>query len=208
MMKKPYLGKKKHIVLATTNQGKVKEMAKAFEHMPGVELLSLKDLPIPPGEPVEDGRTFRENSRIKAEYYANATGMACIADDSGLEVELLSGAPGVYSARYAGENATDEENNNKLIAELKARGVKCSDAAYRCFLTFVDVDGTSLEAEGVCSGEIHLEPKGENGFGYDPYFYIGKKSMAELSIEAKQIISHRGRAMERMAVLLKEKMEK
>ncbi len=201
---RPYLGRKIKIVLATRNKGKVREMAKAFEHMRGVQLLSLWDIDKDIEEPVEDGNTFQENSRLKAEYYAKATGMPCIADDSGLEVEKLHGAPGVFSARYAGENATDAENNNKLIEELASRGVESSPASYRCVLTFVDTEGNRLQADGYCFGEIRQEARGENGFGYDPYFYIGKKSMAELSIEAKQAISHRGAAIEKMAGLLKE----
>ncbi len=201
---RPYLGRKIKIVLATRNKGKVREMAKAFEHMRGVQLLSLWDIDKDIEEPVEDGNTFQENSRLKAEYYAKATGMPCIADDSGLEVEKLHGAPGVFSARYAGENATDAENNNKLIEELTSRGVESSPASYRCVLTFVDTEGNRLQADGYCFGEIRQEARGENGFGYDPYFYIGKKSMAELSIEAKQAISHRGAAIEKMAGLLKE----
>ncbi len=201
---RPYLGRKIKIVLATRNKGKVREMAKAFEHMRGVQLLSLWDIDKDIEEPVEDGNTFQENSRLKAEYYAKATGMPCIADDSGLEVEKLHGAPGVFSARYAGENATDAENNNKLIEELASRGVESSPASYRCVLTFVDTEGNRLQADGYCFGEIRQEARGENGFGYDPYFYIGKKSMAELSLEAKQAISHRGAAIEKMAGLLKE----
>ncbi len=201
---RPYLGRKIKIVLATRNKGKVREMAKAFEHMRGVQLMSLWDIDKDIEEPVEDGNTFQENSRLKAEYYAKATGMPCIADDSGLEVEKLHGAPGVFSARYAGENATDAENNNKLIEELASRGVESSPASYRCVLTFVDTEGNRLQADGYCFGEIRQEARGENGFGYDPYFYIGKKSMAELSLEAKQAISHRGAAIEKMAGLLKE----
>ena len=205
--KKTFKGIKKKIVIATKNPGKVREMQDAFANVYSVELVSLADVDSTIEEPVEDGASFRDNSRIKAEYYAKATGMPCLADDSGLEVELLNGAPGIFSARYAGENATDEENNSKLVAELREKGIEKSDAAYRCVLTFVDTDGTRLEAEGLCSGEIRLEARGENGFGYDPYFYIGRKSMAELSLEAKQGISHRGRAMEKMAVLLKEYMK-
>ena len=193
----------KRIVIATKNAGKVREMKDAFAELP-VELISLKDLGGEIEEPVEDGQSFQDNSLIKARYYAKATGLPCLADDSGLEVEALNGAPGIFSARYAGENATDDENNRKLIAELAAKGLEKSDAAYRCVLTFVDTDGSSLQADGFCFGEIHGEARGENGFGYDPYFYIGKKSMAELSLEAKQAISHRGAAIEKMAKLLKE----
>lgn len=202
-----YTRGRKKIVMATKNQGKIREMAKALENMPEVEIVSLSDVDGAIDEPVEDGDSFQKNSLIKAEYYAKATGMACIADDSGLEVDALNGAPGVFSARFAGENATDEENNNKLVAELAARGIEGSDAAYRCVLTFVDTDGTVLQTQGMCRGEICQKPKGEGGFGYDPYFYIGKKTMAELSLEIKQGISHRGEAMRKMAELLKEHLK-
>ena len=202
-----YPMEKKQIVVATKNQGKIREMAKAFENMPEVEILSLWDLDEFIDEPVEDGNSFQENSRIKAEYYAKATGVPCIADDSGLEVDALNGAPGIFSARFAGENATDEENNKKLVAELAAKGLEKSDAAYRCVLTFVDTDGTILQTQGMCCGEIYQKPRGKNGFGYDPYFYIGKRSMAELSLEIKQGISHRGEAVRKMAELLKEHLK-
>ena len=190
----------KRIVIATGNQGKVREMMNAFQDL-DVELVSLKELPEKYPEPVEDGDSFRANSLLKARYYCQRTGMACLADDSGLEVEALRGAPGVYSARYAGEAATDEENNRKLIDELHKLGLDSSPAAYRCVLTFVD-DGTELVADGKCEGEIRLLPQGQNGFGYDPYFYIGERTMAEMSLAEKQAVSHRGEAIGKMADLL------
>lgn len=191
----------KRIVIATGNQGKVREMLNAFQDL-DVELVSLKELPEKYPEPVEDGDSFRANSLIKARYYCQKTGMACLADDSGLEVEALQGAPGVYSARYAGEAATDEENNQKLKDELHKLGLDSSPAAYRCVLSFADTDGTELVSDGRCEGEIRLLPKGENGFGYDPYFYVGERTMAEMSLAEKQAISHRGRAIAQMAQLL------
>ncbi len=193
----------KKIVIATKNQGKVREMLNAFRELP-VELVSLADLPDAYPEAVEDGKTFQENSLLKAKFYQAQTGMACLADDSGLEVAVLEGAPGVYSARYAGENATDEDNNRRLQQELAVRGVQVSPAAYRCVLTFADADGSILTADGSCQGEIRPAARGENGFGYDPYFYVGDKAMAELSLEEKQAISHRGAALAKMALLLKE----
>jgi len=156
---------------------------------------------------VEDGDTFKENSLKKARYYQKMTGMACLADDSGLEVDALGGAPGVYSARYSGENADDTSNNAKLVAELKKLGLISSPADYQCALTFADTDGNILQAQGFCGGEIRLEAKGNGGFGYDPYFYVGDKSMAELTLEEKQAISHRGEALRKMAVLLKEYLQ-
>ena len=167
-----------------------------------MELVSLKELSEKYPEPVEDGDSFQANSLLKASYYCQKTGLACLADDSGLEVEALGGAPGIYSARYAGENATDEENNAKLGAELQNLGLDSSPAAYRCALTFVDTNGQQLFAEGSCPGEIRLEARGQNGFGYDPYFYVGNKTMAEMTLAEKQAISHRGKAIEEMNNLL------
>ena len=191
------------IVIATKNQGKVREMINAFQGLP-VELVSLADLAERFQEPVEDGDTFAANSLLKAEYYCKQTGMACLADDSGLEVEALGGAPGVYSARFAGENASDADNNAKLQQELKKLGRESSPAAYQCALTFMDADGRVLTAKGFCRGEICLQARGENGFGYDPYFYVGDVTMAEMSLAEKQAISHRGAALREMAKLLQD----
>lgn len=196
----------KRIVIATGNRGKVREMLHAFQEL-DVELVSLKDLPEKYPEPVEDGDSFQSNSLLKAKYYAQKTGMACLADDSGLEVEALHGAPGIYSARYAGEDATDADNNRKLLAELQRAGQSSSPAAYRCVLTFVDTDGSTLVADGRCHGVIRLEARGNNGFGYDPYFYVGDKAMAEMSLEEKQAVSHRGEAIGKMADLLAEYLQ-
>ena len=189
------------IVIATKNQGKVREMINAFQGLP-VELVSLADLDERFQEPVEDGDTFAANSLLKAEYYQKQTGMACLADDSGLEVEALGGAPGVYSARFAGESASDADNNAKLQQELKKLGKESSPAAYQCALTFMDAEGRVLTAKGFCRGEIRLQTRGENGFGYDPYFYVGDVTMAEMSMKEKQAISHRGAALREMAGLL------
>lgn len=191
------------IVIATKNQGKVREMINAFQGLP-VELVSLADLAERFQEPVEDGDTFAANSLLKAGYYQKQTGMACLADDSGLEVEALGGAPGVYSARFAGENASDADNNAKLQQELKKLGRESSTAAYQCALTFMDAEGRVLTAKGFCRGEIRLQARGENGFGYDPYFYVGDVTMAEMSLAEKQAISHRGAALREMAVLLQD----
>ena len=189
------------IVIATSNRGKIQEMVNAFKDLP-VELISLTDLPEKYPAPVEDGDTFEANSLIKAKYYQQQTGMACLADDSGLEVEDLGGAPGVYSARFAGESASDADNNAKLQQELKKLGRESSPAAYQCALTFMDAEGRTLTAKGFCRGEIRLQARGENGFGYDPYFYVGDVTMAEMSLAKKQAISHRGAALREMAGLL------
>ena len=191
------------IVIATSNKGKIQEMVNAFKDLP-VELVPLADLPKKYPAPVEDGDTFEANSLIKAKYYQQKTGMACLADDSGLEVEALGGAPGVYSARFAGESASDADNNAKLQQELKKLGRESSPAAYQCALTFMDAEGRTLTAKGFCRGEIRLQARGENGFGYDPYFYVGDVTMAEMSLAEKQAISHRGAALREMAKLLQD----
>ena len=190
------------IVIATSNKGKIQEIVNAFKDLP-VELISLADLPEKYPEPVEDGDTFEANSLIKAKYYQQQTGMACLADDSGLEVEALGGAPGVYSARFSGESASDTDNNAKLKQELKKLGRESSPAAYQCALTFMDAEGRKLTAKGFCRGKIRLQARGENGFGYDPYFYVGDVTMAEISMKEKQAISHRGAALRKMAGLLR-----
>ena len=192
----------KKIVIATKNQGKLREMRQAFAHLP-VEILALDAFGEIP-EPVEDGATFEENARIKAHAYALATHCACIADDSGLEVAALGGAPGVHSARFSGTHGDDASNNEKLVAELAARGLTQSAADYRCALVFEDTDGTVYTADGRCDGTVRTQPRGDGGFGYDPYFYIGEKSMAELTFAEKDAISHRGRALRALVRQLEE----
>ncbi len=195
----------KKIVIATKNQGKVREMREALSHLP-VEVVSLKEFGALP-DAVEDGKTFAENARIKAEFYKEKTGCACIADDSGLEVAVLGGAPGIHSARFAGFHADDATNNEKLLQELKKAGVEESPADYRCALVFVDTDGSVFLSEGRCDGTVKMEPKGENGFGYDPYFYpeaYPGRTMAEISFAEKDRISHRGRALREMVQKLEE----
>ena len=191
----------KKIVIATKNKSKLIEMKNAFAELP-VEIAYLAefgDLP----DVVEDGDTFAENAQIKAEFFMSKTGCACIADDSGLEVDALNGMPGVYSARFAGFHADDGTNNQKLLDELDRVNVEESKADYRCALVFMDIDGTRFESEGICYGKIKKVARGCGGFGYDPYFYIdNNKTMAELSIEEKNKISHRGAALRQMVKIL------
>ena len=182
------------ILLATTNTSKIKELKDIFKQT-GVEILSLDDLGTRYEPPVENGKTFQDNAEIKAEYYSELTGLPCISDDSGLEVDALNFEPGVYSARYAGENATIAENNKKLIDEIKALGLESSLASYSCTLCLYDhKTGFKKCTYGKCYGEIKITPRGSNGFGYDPYFYVCDKSVAEMSMEEKAKISHRGKA--------------
>ncbi|MBR3456913.1 MAG: XTP/dITP diphosphatase [Selenomonadaceae bacterium] len=192
----------KKIVIATKNQGKLREMREAFREFP-LEVLSLADVGKFP-EPVEDGTTFAENARIKARFYHEQTGMACVADDSGLEVAVLDGAPGVHSARFSGFHADDATNNAKLLQELDRVGAEESPADYRCALVYIGEDGQEILTEGRCDGVIRKTPKGRNGFGYDPYFYVGEKTIAEMSLEEKDKISHRGEALHKMAEKLRD----
>lgn len=195
----------KKIVIATKNPGKLKEMKAAFEKLP-VEILSLADFENIP-DAVEDGKTFEENAKIKAKFFCDKTGFACIADDSGLEVEALNNLPGIYSARFAGYHADDGTNNEKLLSELKKIDVEKSPADYRCALCFYDVDNTEILTSGIIRGTVKNISKGSGGFGYDPYFYIDEnKTMAELTPIEKDLISHRGEALRKMVAILKERL--
>ena len=181
------------IVLATGNEGKLIEIQKMLSPFP-VKIMGLKDFgPIPPV--VEDGETFEENAYKKAHFTAKMLGFPALADDSGLMVEALEGAPGVHSARYAGEDATDQERNLKLLRAME--GVENRSAVFVCLIAIAVPRGPSLIYEGRCKGLISHEPRGEVGFGYDPLFYYPplKKTFAELSLEEKNKISHRGKAL-------------
>lgn len=195
----------KKIVIATKNQGKLREIKAAFEKLP-VEILSLADFKNLP-DAVEDGKTFEENARIKAKFFSEKTKLACLADDSGLEVDALNGAPGVFSARFSGYHASDGKNNEKLLEELEKNHIEESAADYRCALCFYDTNGEEILTSGIVKGTIKKIPKGSGGFGYDPYFYIDdKKTMAELTAEEKDSVSHRGEALRQMVPKLKERL--
>ena len=192
----------KKIVLASKNLDKVKEMRLALKDLP-VEILSLADFAEIP-DAIEDGATFEENAIIKAKFFCKQTGLACLADDSGLEVDALGGLPGVHSARFAGYHADDNTNNQKLLDELKKICAAESNAAYRCALAFVDTDGTQILTQGKVEGKIKTVAKGSGGFGYDPYFYLEEsRTMAEISVAEKNKISHRGAALREMILKLK-----
>ena len=194
----------KKIVIASKNLDKVKEMRLVLESLP-LEILSLADFDNLP-DAVEDGATFEENALIKVKFFRERTGLACLADDSGLEVDALGGLPGVHSARFAGYHADDITNNQKLLDELRKIGVEESVAAYRCALDFVDVDDTEILTVGKICGKIKTVARGSGGFGYDPYFYIDdKRTMAQLTVDEKNKISHRGAALKEMILKLKEK---
>jgi XTP/dITP diphosphohydrolase len=183
----------KIIVLATRNKGKVREFRELLKDFP-VEIKSLSDFgPIPEVE--EDGKTFDDNAYKKALFTAKVLGLPAIADDSGLVVEALGGAPGVISARYAGENATDRDNIDKLLSEMD--GKENRRAAFECVISIAVPSGPALTYEGRCEGEITREPRGISGFGYDPVFFYPEynKTFAEISSEEKNSVSHRGKAL-------------
>ena len=180
------------LVIATRNNGKKSEIKGLLEGFP-VQIKNLNDFgPIPGVE--ETGKTFDENAYIKASFTARLLGFPALADDSGLVVEALDGAPGIYSARYAGENATDEERCVKLLGEME--GKKDRRAAFECVISIAVPTGAALTYEARCDGLIADQAVGENGFGYDPIFYYPsfKKTFAELKSEEKNKVSHRGRA--------------
>lgn len=194
----------KKVVAATNNAKKLEEMNRILTHL-GLEVVSLKSCGNFP-EPVEDADSFMGNARIKALAAQKNTGLAAIADDSGLIVDALNGAPGVYSSRYAGEDATDADNNAKLLRELAEVPADQRTARYACAIVFVDEDGTELEAFGTCEGSIGYEAAGQGGFGYDPYFlsadYPGQ-TLAQVDAEAKDAISHRGKALRDLVAKLR-----
>ncbi len=183
------------LVIATHNQGKVKEIRELFSRYYDT-IVSLRDEGVAFEVP-ENGATFEANARQKALDYAEALpGRDVLADDSGLEVDALNGAPGVYSARYAGENATDAENNALLLKNLAGVPEKARTARFKCCTALVR-GGEVIAASGACEGRILTEARGEGGFGYDPLFYVEEydKTFAELTMEEKNALSHRGRAL-------------
>lgn len=182
------------LLLATNNPDKGRELSAALADIPDLRVLTLRDLEHVPPEPIEDGATLEENAWIKAKEIHDATGLPVIADDTGLEVTALGGAPGVYSARYAGEDATYEDNWRKLLDELE--GEDNRSARFRTVICYVDPYRV-LFSEGEVIGEITTEPEGEQGFGYDPIFRPTDTAttFAGMSPEEKNRISHRGRAV-------------
>ena len=185
------------ICAATGNAGKLRELRRILEAQ-GHEVVSQKELGITI-EPDETGTTFEENALIKAETICKASGLPTIADDSGLCVDALDGRPGVYSARYAGEHATDADNCAKLLEEMK--GQKNRSAHFTCVLSLAVPSGPALTWEASCAGELLEEKKGESGFGYDPLFFYPDfgKTFAEVPLAQKSSVSHRGKALREFA---------
>ena len=189
-------------VMATNNLKKRDEMERILKEL-GIEVLTAKQAGADLGDVEETGTTFEENAYIKAKAALDLTGKASIADDSGLMVDALDGAPGVYSARYAGEGATDADRNDKLLRELKNVPAHKRGAAFVSVVCCVFPNGEVLTARGECAGTVGFAPRGASGFGYDPLFLVGDRTYAELSDEEKDAVSHRGKAMRLFAERLK-----
>jgi len=191
------------LLLATRNRGKLQEYSLFFQDIP-YQLTTLAEEGI---EVVvaEEGATLEENARLKVTAYAARGEMLTLADDSGLEVEMLGGEPGIFSARYAGENAADEENVSLLLSRLKEVPWEKRSARFRCVIALAYFRGRVELCEGECKGIIAFEPRGSHGFGYDPVFFLPElgKTMAELSMEGKNRISHRCRAAQKACQVLK-----
>ncbi len=199
----PHAGKT--LVLATRNDGKIRELSRMLREC-GLSAVGLDGFP-QVGEIEETGATFAENARIKALAVLAATGLPAVADDSGLCVDALDGAPGVYSARYAGEHATDAENNAKLLAALKDVPLEKRAARFVCAMCAAFPDGSLIETEEAWEGRLMFEPSGYNGFGYDPLFFdeTAQTTSANLPADQKNARSHRGKALRALVARLKER---
>lgn len=193
------------IVVATRNKGKMKEIL-SFD-IPSILFTSLEQYPTI-GDIKETGSTFKDNALIKARYVCHVTGLPALADDSGLVVDALNGEPGVYSARY-GNMKTDEERYTLLLQKMNNVPHDKRQARFVCVMALVFPDGREYIKEGVCEGVIAKEPAGDNGFGYDPVFYIPElgKTMAQLPLDVKNAISHRARALQKIKSLLEQLQE-
>ena len=190
------------IVFATTNAGKTKEIKEILADF-DVEVVSMKEMNIT-ADIEENGATFEENSLIKARAVSKLTGLPALADDSGLEVDYLNGEPGIYSARYLGRDTDYDYKNNYIIKKLKDAKDEERSARFVCVISLVLPDGREFVKKGVMEGRIGYEIKGENGFGYDPIFFLPEygKTSAEISAEEKNKISHRGKALSAMKELI------
>lgn len=188
----------KTIIVATNNKGKAREFAEMFEPK-GYQIKTLADYP-DIGDIEENGKTFEENAIIKAETVSQKTGQMVIADDSGLVIDYLNGAPGIYSARYAGEEKNDEANIQKVLMELEGVPFEERSARFVCALALAIPGKKTITVTGTCEGRILTEKRGSNGFGYDPIFFVREKgkTMAELEPSEKNEISHRANALKKL----------
>ena len=196
----------RQIVLASSNPGKYSEIS---ELLYGLDLQIVAQSELGITDAAENGLTFVENALLKARHAAHHSGMPAIADDSGLEVDALNGAPGIYSSRYAGPSASDAQNVEKLLAELAGIPEYLRSARFQCVMVYMshEFDPTPIICEGTWEGNILFAPRGSNGFGYDPVFYVPTHvcSSAELPAEVKNLLSHRGQAMRKLLEMLKNR---
>jgi XTP/dITP diphosphohydrolase len=194
----------KVLLLATRNQDKKKEIQQILQDL-SIKIVSLEDIKELP-EVIEDGTTFAENAIKKASQTAALSGYICLADDSGLEVDALDGQPGIYSARFSGEEANDKKNNEKLLTMLKGVKPENRTARFVCSVAISDPAGNYKVVTGKCEGRIEMEPRGTGGFGYDPLFIPQgeSRSFAELSPEEKNSISHRAKALRMARSMIEE----
>lgn len=192
------------LLLATTNPGKIREL-RALLAGCGWEILTPQDIGLTL-QVEEIGQTYADNARLKAEAYARASGLVALADDSGLEVDALGGAPGLHSARYAGQDTTHADKMGVLLAELRDVPDERRTARFRAVIVIATPDGRAFTCEGVCEGRIARAPRGAGGFGYDPIFLVegGSRTMAELPAEEKNRISHRARAAAAACAVLRK----
>ncbi len=190
-------------IIATNNAKKLTELKRILIPL-GIDAISAKEAGITLDDVEETGTTFKENSYLKAYSACKKTGLPAIADDSGICVDALDGRPGIYSARFAGEDASDEEKNNLLLKQLEDVGGDNRKAHYTAAITCVFPNGDKLQAEGKCFGEIARTPDGDGGFGYDPIFLYNGVSFGKVSAEEKDKVSHRGNALR----MMKEELEK
>ena len=190
-------------IIATNNLKKLAELERILKPL-GISAVSAKEAGVSLDEVEETGTTFAENAFLKADAAFKKTGLPAVADDSGLSVDALDGRPGVYSARYAGENSTDEEKYLKLLDEMKDVPKKKRTAHFTSSICCILPNGEKIQVEGRCNGEIAFEPYGDGGFGYDPVFFVNGKSYAQISAQEKDAISHRGQALR----MLKAELEK
>lgn len=192
------------MLLATENQAKARELAALFQGI-SYQLVTPRDVGIKL-DVAETGATMEDNARLKARAYADAAGLVTLADDSGLEVDALNGAPGVRSRRFAGERASDDDRIAFILEKLKGVAWEKRTAKFRCVIAIVDINGSMHTCKGECPGVITFEPRGNLGFGYDPVFFLPEmdKTMAELPSEAKNRISHRARAAQKARIILEQ----
>lgn len=193
------------ILIASNNTHKIEEFKSILDDIENIELITPKTLDISI-VPEENGKTFLDNSIIKAQSFYEIAEIPVIADDSGLEIDILNGEPGTFSSRYAGDNATDQENRQKVIKLLKKMGKQIFDARFKCVITYIDLSGI-YSFDGKVEGQIILEERGKNGFGYDSIFVPNdfNVTFAELENEIKNKISHRANALIKLKAFLKNK---